>query len=293
MYRFERASIAAVALAALSAGPTTAQAPTPDNSFYDITDLGYILFANEYIKAINCQYDTEIPLAEITQVFANNGCFFGSADVGGVIPTGKPSLGSGQAIASKNGYFVSGGPGVSIPLAPIRPGTPFALRFGADVFYSHVTPDQIVNLGGGSPLQLSNSSKDQSFGMIFYGGVALAGPRRWQFTFDAGLGPARRTVELNGLVNPLASGGNTVLAGRIRGGIDFAVTRNITLGGFVGYQWIGGTSVRVNATGAQLDVGELRSLIAGMRAKVTFVDLQSEQFPGGAIRGQVRFNPEP
>lgn len=41
-----------------------------------LTDLGYILFANEYIKAINAGYDTDIPLASITQVFANNGAFF-------------------------------------------------------------------------------------------------------------------------------------------------------------------------------------------------------------------------
>ncbi|HEX8152340.1 MAG TPA: SGNH/GDSL hydrolase family protein [Thermoanaerobaculia bacterium] len=42
------------------------------------TDLGYILFANEFIRAINDAYDTEIPVASITQLFANNGAFFGS-----------------------------------------------------------------------------------------------------------------------------------------------------------------------------------------------------------------------
>jgi hypothetical protein len=36
------------------------------------SDLGYILFANEYIKAINAGYGTHIPLASITQVFQNN-----------------------------------------------------------------------------------------------------------------------------------------------------------------------------------------------------------------------------
>lgn len=43
---------------------------------FHLTDLGYLLFANEYIKAINAGYDTEIPLASITQLFANNGAFF-------------------------------------------------------------------------------------------------------------------------------------------------------------------------------------------------------------------------
>ena len=36
------------------------------------SDLGYILFANEFIKAINSSYGTHIPLASISQVFQNN-----------------------------------------------------------------------------------------------------------------------------------------------------------------------------------------------------------------------------
>lgn len=40
------------------------------------TDLGYILFANEFIKAINHGYDTLIPVASISQLFVNNGAFF-------------------------------------------------------------------------------------------------------------------------------------------------------------------------------------------------------------------------
>ena len=41
-----------------------------------LTDLGYLLFANEYIKAINAGYGTEIPLANIFQLAANNGANF-------------------------------------------------------------------------------------------------------------------------------------------------------------------------------------------------------------------------
>mgnify|MGYP003289512162 CR=1 FL=1 len=40
------------------------------------TDLGYLLLGNEFIKAINAAYDTEIPLAGISQLYANNGAFF-------------------------------------------------------------------------------------------------------------------------------------------------------------------------------------------------------------------------
>jgi lysophospholipase L1-like esterase len=43
-----------------------------------LTDLGYLLFANEYIRTINNAYDTRIPVASITQLFANNGAFFGN-----------------------------------------------------------------------------------------------------------------------------------------------------------------------------------------------------------------------
>ena len=45
--------------------------------FFHLTDLGYLLMGNEFIKAINEGYDTEIPLASITELFANNGAFFG------------------------------------------------------------------------------------------------------------------------------------------------------------------------------------------------------------------------
>jgi len=48
---------------------------------FHASDLGYILFANEYIKTINANYDTNIPLASITQLFADNGAFFGSEGI--------------------------------------------------------------------------------------------------------------------------------------------------------------------------------------------------------------------
>lgn len=52
---------------------------------FHLTDLGYLMFANEYIKAINAGYGTEIPLASITQLFANNGAFFPETAAGQVI----------------------------------------------------------------------------------------------------------------------------------------------------------------------------------------------------------------
>jgi phospholipase/lecithinase/hemolysin len=50
---------------------------------FHLTDLGYLLFANEYIKAINAGYGTEIPLASIAQLFANNGAFFPETNAAG------------------------------------------------------------------------------------------------------------------------------------------------------------------------------------------------------------------
>jgi hypothetical protein len=50
--------------------------------FFHLTDLGYLMFANEFIKAINTGYDTEIPLASITQLFTDNGAFFGEGGPG-------------------------------------------------------------------------------------------------------------------------------------------------------------------------------------------------------------------
>ncbi len=43
---------------------------------FHMTDIGYTLFANQYIRAINAAYDSRIPLASITSLFANNGAFF-------------------------------------------------------------------------------------------------------------------------------------------------------------------------------------------------------------------------
>jgi hypothetical protein len=50
--------------------------------FFHLTDLGYLMFGNEFIKAINSGYDTNIPLASITQLFADNGAFFGEGGPG-------------------------------------------------------------------------------------------------------------------------------------------------------------------------------------------------------------------
>ncbi len=42
-----------------------------------LSDIGYALFANQYIKTINTAYGTSIPVASLTQFFTNNGANFG------------------------------------------------------------------------------------------------------------------------------------------------------------------------------------------------------------------------
>ena len=43
---------------------------------FHLTDIGYTLFANEYIKTINAAYDTHIPVASLAQFLTNRGAIF-------------------------------------------------------------------------------------------------------------------------------------------------------------------------------------------------------------------------
>ena len=43
---------------------------------FHLTDIGYMFFANEYIRTINNAYGTHIPVASLSQYFQNNGAFF-------------------------------------------------------------------------------------------------------------------------------------------------------------------------------------------------------------------------
>ncbi|HEY0157793.1 MAG TPA: SGNH/GDSL hydrolase family protein [Thermoanaerobaculia bacterium] len=65
---------------AISAAPVTGGFFNLD--FFHLTDLGYLLFGNEFIKAINTAYGTQIPVASIAQLFMNNGAFFGDSGPG-------------------------------------------------------------------------------------------------------------------------------------------------------------------------------------------------------------------
>jgi lysophospholipase L1-like esterase len=75
------------------------------------SDLGYILFANEYIKAINNEYDQEIPLAGISQLFQNNGAFFPESG-----PTGQSISIPADVAAQMTGVFTS----AKVPAPPKR-----------------------------------------------------------------------------------------------------------------------------------------------------------------------------
>ncbi|MEO8381930.1 MAG: SGNH/GDSL hydrolase family protein [Acidobacteriota bacterium] len=65
----------------LKVGPVTISPAFVSGGFFSLdgfhlTDLGYLLMGNEFIKAINSSYETSIPLAGLAQLYANNGAFF-------------------------------------------------------------------------------------------------------------------------------------------------------------------------------------------------------------------------
>jgi hypothetical protein len=62
---------------------------------FHLTDLGYLLMGDEFIKTINAAYDTQIPLAGITQLFSNNGAFFpeAGANLNGPVSFSQPNEG--------------------------------------------------------------------------------------------------------------------------------------------------------------------------------------------------------
>ena len=69
------------ALGGTRVGPVTVSAAPVTGGFFGLdffhlTDLGYLMFANEFIRTINAAYDTEIPVASIAQLYANNGALF-------------------------------------------------------------------------------------------------------------------------------------------------------------------------------------------------------------------------
>ena len=66
--------------------------------FFHLTDLGYMLFANEYIRTINAAYGTEIAVGAIWQLFQNNGAFFGDNGPG---PSASTFLGPNAGITDQ------------------------------------------------------------------------------------------------------------------------------------------------------------------------------------------------
>jgi lysophospholipase L1-like esterase len=76
---------------------------------FHLTDLGYLLMANEYIKTINSSYHTAIPQASIAQLFDDNGAFFPDSSANGVqAPTffALPEAGiSGDAVRQITSFW--------------------------------------------------------------------------------------------------------------------------------------------------------------------------------------------
>lgn len=65
---------------------------------FHLTDIGYTLFANEYIKTINSNWNAHIPIASLSDFLVNNGAF--RDDLGVVFTAGTPFTMSSDAIAT-------------------------------------------------------------------------------------------------------------------------------------------------------------------------------------------------
>lgn len=68
-------------------GPITISGAPVSGGFYSLdfihpTDLGYLLLTNELIRTINDAYGAGVPVASITQLWQNNGAFFGDGTPG-------------------------------------------------------------------------------------------------------------------------------------------------------------------------------------------------------------------
>lgn len=95
----------------LQVGPITVTAAPVTGGFFStdffhLTDLGYMLFANEYIRAIRNAYESDIPVAGIWQLWANNGAFFPEA-AANFVASGDGSFMSQAAIDSILSQWVS------------------------------------------------------------------------------------------------------------------------------------------------------------------------------------------
>ncbi len=89
----------------LHVGPVTITPAFISGGFFSLdgfhlTDIGYLLFANEYIKAINAGYKTQIPLAGLAQLFADNGAFFPEASANASASTVVFADGTAEEIRS-------------------------------------------------------------------------------------------------------------------------------------------------------------------------------------------------
>lgn len=83
---------------------------------FHLTDLGYTFFANEFIRTINNAYGTDIPVASITSLFADNGALFPKTSSGAIFVEGTPWEMSAEAAAQIRSF----GPETPLPTRRLR-----------------------------------------------------------------------------------------------------------------------------------------------------------------------------
>lgn len=88
---------------------------------FHLTDIGYTLFANEFIRTINEAYETSIPLASITPFFQNNA----PLEEFGLIPPRSSFSMTPEALDAIRGFVLD-----PVPVDPVRRARPIGRSSG-------------------------------------------------------------------------------------------------------------------------------------------------------------------
>jgi hypothetical protein len=217
---------------------------------------------------------------------------------GGIVSGSNPRLGAGQWI----GLDPEGHAGLSADFVILGPNTATAVRFGFafDHFGSSIT--EVRNVGGGGISASGNFDADVFRGKM---GVQFAPfDRTHPLAFltvigEVGAGVAWNDVLLRGpLGNVQLTGSGTSTVFTLRGELRADVTNYLGIGIYGMYTNIGSFNGLL-ASGAPIEIGGRDNVTVGMfavlramRAPLQYANVHTDRFPGGEIRGQLRFSEE-
>jgi hypothetical protein len=225
-------------------------------------------------------------------------------DLGGNFGLNSPRLANfGQTLERSPGLYGSGGIVLIVPIPGDSPGlSGLHLRTGGQVLHSASETTRVNNDAGGFLRTRGHHNTTAAFGTLGFGlgpfdGTGALG--RIRFTFDGGLGRAFHDVSAFGPGgNQVISSNDSSLAWMVRGAAIYQVTDYVGIGAFVSHFRTDGVTAFL-ANGNPFALGGRSETAAGitlvlraMRASSTYANVHTDRFPGGEIRGQIRFTPE-